>query len=114
MKKSFLRRISWLMVIIMGLTIIPTPVVATIMEEYNPNKFKEIGEQRKALETDADSIEEAEVLYEVESKREANVKHFRMSDGTIRAAIYPDVVHYEKNGKLVDIDNSLTEKSNVD
>lgn len=40
----------------------------------------------------------------------ARVKHFRRSDGSYVAAIYSEPVHYEKDGKLLDIDNTLVEK----
>ena len=52
---------------------------------------------------------EAQILYELTEKRDANTKHFAMSDGTIKACVYPETVHYEKNGKYLDIDNTLVE-----
>ncbi|MBE6563267.1 MAG: DNRLRE domain-containing protein [Ruminococcaceae bacterium] len=59
-------------------------------------------------ETEAVENVEAEVIGELTEKREANVKHFRMSDGSVKAAIYPVDVHYEdENGALQDIDNTL-------
>ena len=44
------------------------------------------------------------------SKREANIKQFRMSDGTWLAATFPYGVHYEENGAWIEIDNRLEEK----
>lgn len=52
---------------------------------------------------------EAEIVNEIEERREENVKHFRMSDGSVMAAVYPEAVHKEENGKFVDIDNTLVE-----
>ncbi len=49
------------------------------------------------------------VLNEDISKREQNVKHFRMSDGTMQAVSYAVPVHFEQNGTWVDYDNSLIE-----
>ncbi|MCL2859832.1 MAG: hypothetical protein FWF46_04605 [Oscillospiraceae bacterium] len=43
------------------------------------------------------------------SQREENVKRFWLDNGTEIAAIYLEPVHYMQDGKLVDIDNSLTE-----
>ena len=48
---------------------------------------------------------------EITDKRESNKKYFRMSDGSTMIAIYPDDVHYMKNGKYEDIDNTIVSKS---
>lgn len=41
-------------------------------------------------------------------KRSENVKHYRMSDGSYRAAIYDEPVHYRNGEKWDEIDNTLT------
>ena len=47
-------------------------------------------------------------IYEVTELREANVKHFRLEDGSYVAAQYNYPVHYtDENGQFVDIDNRL-------
>lgn len=53
---------------------------------------------------------DAEVVGEDIEKRTLNEKHFLLSDGSKMAAIYPEEVHYEKNGKLLDIDNTLVKE----
>ena len=69
----------------------------------------EISETLNDNENDKNSAE-AFVVGEIEEKRESNVKHFKMSDGTITAAVYPYAVHYmNEDGRLVDIDNSFTD-----
>ncbi|MBQ1261171.1 MAG: DNRLRE domain-containing protein, partial [Clostridia bacterium] len=51
-------------------------------------------------------------MYEVEELREENVKHFKLSDGSYVAAQYNYPVHYEdENGRLLDIDNALSDAS---
>ena len=58
-----------------------------------------------------DSSEEPHIIGEITEKRETNMKHFRMSDGSICAAVYPYEVHYaDGNGELSEIDNSLTDE----
>lgn len=47
---------------------------------------------------------------EIVEKRKLNEKHFLQKDGSIVASVYPMNVHYELNGKLEDINNSLEEK----
>ena len=50
---------------------------------------------------------EATILREVESLREEKVKHFEMSDGSLRAVSYETAVHYRKAGEWLDLDNRL-------
>lgn len=52
-----------------------------------------------------------EIVGEILEKRTLNQKHFLQDDGTIISTVYPSNIHYEKDGKLVDIDNSLEEKN---
>lgn len=51
------------------------------------------------------------IIGEIIEKRTLNEKHFLNKDGTIVASVYPMNVHYEENGKLVDIDNSLSDSN---
>ena len=47
-------------------------------------------------------------VFEVESLREENVKHFRLEDGTYRAISYDRPVHIkDENGNWQEIDNTL-------
>ena len=47
-------------------------------------------------------------IVEVNSLREENVKHFRLSDGSYEAVVYPYAVHRkDSNGEWQNIDNSL-------
>ncbi len=52
---------------------------------------------------------EPEVVAEEISKREQNVKHFRMDDGTYKAVQYEGSVHFMLNDEWTDYDNTLTE-----
>ena len=57
--------------------------------------------------------EETNIIGEEIEKRKLNEKHFFLEDGTMLLAIYPENIHYEKNGKLEDIDNTLIEVDGV-
>lgn len=48
---------------------------------------------------------------ELIEKRKFREKHFLQKDGIIRAEIYPTDVHYLKNGKYEEIDNTLVKKN---
>ncbi len=57
----------------------------------------------------AKETSQPEILGEIAEKRTANSKTFRMSDGTLLAAVYPETVHYEEDGEWKEIDNRLVE-----
>ena len=48
---------------------------------------------------------------ELIDKRKPREKHFLQKDGTIRAEIYNDDIHYLKNGKYEEIDNTLVNEN---
>ena len=60
---------------------------------------------------DNSSNEKTEIVGEILEKRTLNEKHFLQEDGNIIATIYPSDIHYEKNGELVDIDNTFEEST---
>lgn len=51
-----------------------------------------------------------EIIGELVEKRTLNQKHFLQKDGNILTTIYPSNIHYEENGQLIDINNSLEER----
>jgi len=63
-------------------------------------------------ETTTNQNQEAEIVRELEEKREENTKYFLKDDGTYEAILYEEPIHYLKNGKWVDINNSLHDKGN--
>lgn len=54
------------------------------------------------------------VLGEDSSLREPNIKYFENEDGTVTATVYDSPVHYEKDGALEEIDNTLELKVDSD
>ena len=60
-------------------------------------------------EQEAEAEKAPDITGEETELRDAGVKHFRLSDGRYMAAIYPEPVHYEKDGEWVDINNTLRE-----
>lgn len=110
MKKTT-KRVSKVLAVLLSILfvveIIPMQVFATAAEKIDSpveNSTTEESKQAKEKQT-----EEAFVLSEDTSKREENVKHFQMSDGTMRAVQYAVPVHFEKNGVWTDFDNTLNE-----
>ena len=100
--KNFL---SILLTVALCIQIVPITVFAQSRSETDTES---------TVSATSDSIAEAEVptpeiLAEEVSLREENVKHFRMSDGTVQAVQYAEPVHYEQDGVWLDYDNSLDE-----
>lgn len=104
------RKPKILLAVILSVLMIFTafPVTAAsptaILETQNPTTLK-----NQEASQDSVTKQEPYVVSEVVEKREPNIKHFRMSDGSYVAAVYPHDVHYEDvNGSLQDINNSLS------
>ncbi|MBR6918605.1 MAG: hypothetical protein IKN38_10510 [Clostridia bacterium] len=99
MKKS-IKLLSTLIAILFCVQVIPAlsyKIMAADMGFIKPN-----------VETVENEAEPASILYEDESKRGENEKHFVMSDGTINAVIFSEPVHYlSSDGAWKDIDNTL-------
>ena len=71
------------------------------------------GISEEDLEIKPEEFTGEDVVYEMESKREANAKHFRMSDGSNIAVSYQSDIHYEDEiGQYQEIDNRLTYRNN--
>ena len=56
---------------------------------------------------EAETSEEPQVITELIEKRDEVTKYFAMSDGTVKACIYPQNVHYLEDGTYEEIDNTL-------
>lgn len=85
--------------------------IETEQEETKQEETEEKTEQVE-IEQEANNRTGLQVqdTKEIVEKRKLNEKHFLQKDGCIVASVYPMNVHYELNGKLEDINNSLEEK----
>ena len=86
-----------------------TPIALGIQEDNKTQIPEIIAEEQNSKSTTelTNSEAETEIIGEITEKRTLNQKHFLQNDGSVVAAIYPTDVHYEQDGRLVDIDNSL-------
>ena len=121
-KKIAVRVISVVLTLVMLVSAIPMQAFAaekSVNAMLSEDAFEEKGyfgdmvetneeESKSAGENGADP-EPAVILSEDTDKREENVKHFRISDGTMQAAQYAEPVHFLKDGAWTDYDNTLTE-----
>ena len=101
MKKRFKQ---WLAVLCsMALLTVSVPV--SLAEEEAPTEgTSEAGE----APGEEGGYREAPIVGEDITRRSKDAKHFRRSDGSYTMVQYATPVHYEKDGELVDIDNTLT------
>lgn len=108
-KKTYKLTIS-LVIISMLINIMPLNLLA---KELADTKIKEqkITNEVQVETKESQDLKSIEIKGELEEKRDRNIKEFLNSDNTITAAIYPYAVHYMKDGKWEDIDNSLVEIS---
>jgi RHS repeat-associated protein len=86
----------------------------SVTEEIKETTYENISVSEKMAEAilaEKESKEEPTILFEDLSKREENVKHFKMSNGTYQAQIFNEPIHYYDNneGKFISIDNTFCE-----
>lgn len=107
--KMFTRFLSVILSVILLIEVAPLQGFALEIQ-----KSELLAQQMEILselptEENTGETEPVVVLAEDTDKREENVKHFRMSDGTMQAAQYAEPVHFLKDGVWTDYDNTLTE-----
>lgn len=105
--KRLLRILSVVMATIMffGIFSAANPVIAAEIQQENAETTDEVTQETE--QTD-ETVEEPEIIGEDEARRDELTKHFIMSDGSRKAVMYSQPVHFLENGKWVDIDNTLT------
>ena len=93
MRKTFTRICSMLLTLVMLLQMIPPePVTAAV------SAITEAVTQVTPVDAQPEEITENRTEY---------IKEYKMPDGLHMAVVYPDAVHYEEDGRWLDIDNTL-------
>lgn len=82
-------------------------VIANAIEDEN---LQVVDKNIITNENVSKDFKEKKIIKEDVSKRKSNEKHYILEDGTKMVAIYPSNIHYEKDGKFVDVDNTLIAK----
>ena len=96
--------LSLIMAFLILLVSLPTYALASSVPEDTSQGINE-----EPIEETSFAQGELVVLEEDISLREENVKHFKLSNGTVKAVSYANPVHYlDADGNWIDIDNSLT------
>ena len=102
--RSKCRILSAIMTILILLVSLPTYALASLVPEDTSQGINE-----EQIEEASFAQGELVVLEEDISLREENVKHFKLSNGTVKAVSYANAIHYlDADGNWIDIDNSLT------
>ncbi len=101
------KALSVFLAIILVVQIVPAQIIAEAYDDV-VSEFADNSSDIPSGET-ITTEPEPEVVAEEISKREENVKHFRMDDGTYKAVQYDGSVHFMLNDEWTDYDNTLTE-----
>ena len=110
MKRRNLKIISLLLTAVMIVCAIPmtasaTDVITPIVEDTTQVP----DEQMYTGTLDYDNPDIPRPVTEMEARREENVKHFLLPDGTMEAVVYSNAVHRKNaSGEWEDIDNTLS------
>lgn len=109
--KTFCKVLSVFLAVLFVIEILPLQVMA--------EEFTEAVAQKEFIEdlvnnpTDAEKDAEAEILYEVEEKRDEHTKVYKKSDGTYTAVMTEEPLHYLDEGVWKEIDNSMILNGNI-
>ena len=111
MKKQWFRLCCLILVIVMTVNSLPLTVFA---EEYQsskttPQETSTVTEQPEQLSVDYSDVQ---IVEENIDNRTEFSKEFLLDNGVSLAVLYDSAVHYEKDGKWEEIDNTLQTKSN--
>ena len=104
MKRKSFKIFTFIMAILMLFVYMPMYSFATLIENNSEATEEESTEIAK---------QDIIVLEEDEELRDENIKHFKLSDGTTKAVVYSQAVHFkDADGKWIDIDNALALNGN--
>lgn len=105
-KKKRVRFISLLLSIVMIVCTLPISAASdktSASGEWLSENALELTQSTGTLDTEDSSVTE------IVSRREENVKHFRLTDGSVQAIVYGRAVHRkDASGNWQDIDNNLS------
>ena len=102
-KWVLIKSLSVFLAVLMAILVVPLSVYAEIFD------FPETA----AVEDAASGKLIKPEVYELVDRREENVKHFKLADGTVTAVMYEVPVHYlDSEGEWQDIDNTLADNGN--
>jgi len=107
MRKLTKRMLGYLLAITLFISDIPIVVNAEEDTDAASQSVETVMET--AEEEIVSSLEEAEIISELTEKRDETTKYFAMSDGTTKACLYPQNIHYLDEGEYKEIDNTLEE-----
>ncbi len=103
----WLRLLSMILPLALLISCVPNQAYAMAGEA-----LADLLEREEAVETSETPNETKYDVYEIRERREANVKHFALKDGTYIAVMYGSAVHtQDAGGNWQDIDNRLSDSS---
>ena len=94
--------LAFFLAIALSLTLIPAQVLAIEIDQR-----KESLQIERTEAASAEPAQDAEIVSEIPSGRDAYQKEFLLSNGQRMLAVYPTAVHYQENGQWEEIDNTL-------
>ena len=102
--KSMIKVVSVFLTVLMVLQIAPMQLIANAYTEAMAIKNMP---QEDVTTFSNDEDFSADILYEVEEKRDEFTKVYKKNDGSYTAMVSSEPLHFIQNGKWTDIDNTL-------
>ena len=110
MKSRLMKTLCWILSLVLLVNLLPVQALAADLE--NGIFFSESENLQLEMDTNA-SLVDVEVVGEVTENRTEFSKEYKLNNGLSLAVVYPEAVHYQKNGQWEDIDTTLTAKNGI-
>lgn len=117
MKSRLFKTCSWILVIVMLINLLPAQIIALELQAEDvaaPVTSEQVNESAAESKETAVDISNATILMELVENRTEFSKEYKLSNGMNMAIVYPEAVHYKKDGQWKDIDNTLQSKGSGD
>ena len=103
--KLWLRICSMFLTTVMVFNLLPHQTIASSLKTAETSGGTDV--VTSAMEEVKD-VEPASIMAEITENRTEFSKEFKLSNGQHMTVVYPEAVHYQKDGQWKDIDNTLT------
>ena len=110
MKSWPMKTLCWILSLVILVNILPVQALAANSDEGID--FSESEDLQLEMDDNA-SLVDIEVVGEVIENRREFSKEYQLNNGLTLAVVYPEAVHYQKDGQWEDIDTTLTAKNGM-
>ncbi len=114
MRSHFLKVCSWILTLVLLINMLPAPIRAQELTEEGKTDTLISADDEASIISTADSnitssidSDNRSILMEIVDKRTEYSKEYKLVNGMHMTVMYPEPIHYQKDGKWKDVDSTL-------